>query len=155
MLTIYETRSGELVPQSGRPRITDQAIWIDLFNPTLEEEKKIERALKLDVPTREEQQEIEVSSRLYQEEGAYFMTATILLGTDTPEPSTTAVSFILAGQRLITVRYAEPHAFSIFLARAKRSRRQFYEWQCRSRRTDRRHRSPLGRLHRESAGGSQ
>ena len=65
MLTIYETRSGELVPQSGRPRITDQAIWIDLFNPTVEEEKKIERALKLDVPTREEQQEIEVSSRLY------------------------------------------------------------------------------------------
>ena len=150
MLTIYETRSGELVPQSGRPLITDQAIWIDLFNPTVEEEKKIERALKLDVPTREEQLEIEVSSRLYQEEGAYFMTATILLGTDTPEPSTTAVSFILAGQRLITVRYAEPHAFSIFLAR-----RQFYGGQCRSRRTDRRHQSPLGRLHRESAGGSQ
>ena len=120
MLTIYEARSGELVPQSGHPRITDEATWIDLLNPTLEEEKKIERALKLDVPTREEQQEIEVSSRLYQEEGAYFMTATILVGTDTREPSSTPISFILAGQRLITVRYAEPRAFSIFLARAKR-----------------------------------
>ena len=30
------------------------------------------------MPTREEQQEIEVSSRLYQEDGAYFMTATLL-----------------------------------------------------------------------------
>ena len=70
----------------GRPRITDQAIWIDLFNPTVEEEKKIERALKLDVPTREEQLEIEVSSRLYQEEGAYFMTATICGDSTPPSP---------------------------------------------------------------------
>jgi magnesium transporter len=121
MLTIYETRSGALVPQNGQPRITEQAIWIDLLNPTPKEEKKIERALKLDVPTREEQQEIEVSSRLYQEKGAYFMTATILMGTDTPELSSTPVSFILVGQRLITVRYAEPRAFSIFIARCTRA----------------------------------
>jgi len=121
MLTIYETRSGTLVPQNGQPRITEQAIWIDLLNPTPKEEKKIERALKLDVPTREEQQEIEVSSRLYQEKGAYFMTATILMGTDTPELSSTPVSFILVGQRLITVRYAEPRAFSIFIARCTRA----------------------------------
>jgi magnesium transporter len=37
-----------------------------------------------------------------------------------PEPTKTAITFILAGQRLITVRYAEPRAFSIFLARSKR-----------------------------------
>jgi magnesium transporter len=30
------------------------------------------------------------------------------------------VTFILAGPRFITVRYAEPHAFSIFLARCKK-----------------------------------
>lgn len=53
MLTIHETRSGALVPQKGQPRLTEQAIWIDLLNPTPEEEKKIERALKLNVPTRE------------------------------------------------------------------------------------------------------
>jgi magnesium transporter len=66
-----------------------------------------------------------VSSRLYQEEGAYFMTATILVGTDTREPSSTPISFILAGRKLITVRYAQPRAFSIFLARAKRSDANF------------------------------
>ena len=110
MLTIYETQSGALLPQKGQPRISEQAVWIDLINPTPEEEKKIERALKLDVPTREEQQEIEVSSRLYQEKGAHFMTATVLVHTDTPEPTTTPVTFILVGQRLITVRYAESRA---------------------------------------------
>jgi magnesium transporter len=120
MLTIYETRSGALVSQKGQPRVNEETVWIDLINPTSDEEKIIEGALGLDVPTREEQQEIEVSSRLYQEDGVYFMTATVLVHTDTPEPTATPVTFILAGQRLITVRYAEPRAFSIFLTRSKR-----------------------------------
>ena len=120
MLTIYETRSGALVSQKGQPRVNEETVWIDLINPTSDEEKIIEGALGLDVPTREEQQEIEVSSRLYQEDGVYFMTATVLVHTDTPEPTATPVTFILAGQQLITVRYAEPRAFSIFLTRSKR-----------------------------------
>ena len=120
MLTIYETRRGALIPQNGQPRITEQAVWIDLNNPTPSEEKIIEGALGLNVPTREEQQEIEVSSQLYQEGDAHFMTATVLVHTDTPEPATTPITFILAGKRVITVRYAEPRAFSIFLTRSKR-----------------------------------
>jgi magnesium transporter len=121
MLTIYETRAGALQPQKGKPRITEDAVWIDLLNPTQEEEEKIERALKLDVPTREEQQEIEASSRLYQEDGAYFMTATLLYQPEQGEPSTTPVTFILVGQRLVTVRYAQPRAFSIYVARCNRA----------------------------------
>src|SRR3989304_1415602 len=121
MLTIYEFRSGALQPQKGEPKITEQAVWIDLLNPTPEEEEKVEKALKLDVPTREEQQEIEASSRLYQEDGAHFMTATLLYQPEQGEPRTTPVTFILTGQRLITLRYAEPRAFSIYIARCNRS----------------------------------
>ena len=90
MLTIYENRSGALERQKGKPRITEAAVWIDLLNPTPEEEEKIERALKFDVPTREEQQEIEASSRLYQEDGAYFMTATLLYQPEQGEPQNDA-----------------------------------------------------------------
>jgi magnesium transporter len=121
MITIYEYKSAELKPQTGQPRITEQAVWIDLLNPTQAEEAKVEKALKLDVPTREEQQEIEVSSRLYHENGAHFMTATALYLSDQAEAKTTPISFILAGNRLITVRYAEPRAFTIFAARCNRS----------------------------------
>jgi magnesium transporter len=121
MLTIYENRSGALQRQKGKPRITEPAVWIDLLNPTPEEEGHIERALKLEVPTREEQQEIEASSRLYQENGAYYMTATLLYQPEQGEPRTTPVTFILTGQRLITLRYAEPRAFSIYVARCNRS----------------------------------
>ena len=80
----------------------------------------MDRALKIDVPTREEQQEIETSSRLYQEDGVHFMTATVLYQTETAEPATTPITFILAGNRLITLRYAEPRAFSIFIARCRK-----------------------------------
>jgi magnesium transporter len=121
MLTVYENRTGSLEPQKGKPRITEEAVWIDLLNPTQEEEKKIERALKFNVPTREEQQEIEASSRLYQEDGAHFMTATLLYQPEQGEPRTTPVTFILAGQRLVTVRYAQPRAFAIYVARCNRA----------------------------------
>ena len=40
------------------------AIWIDLYNPTREEELAAEFALGLLLPTREEMAEIETSSRL-------------------------------------------------------------------------------------------
>jgi magnesium transporter len=121
MLTIYENRAGTLTRQKGKVRIGEEAVWIDLLNPTEDEEKKVERALKFDVPTREEQLEIEASSRLYQENGAYFMTATLLYTTDQGDPRTTPATFILAGQRLVTVRYAEPRAFSIYVSRCNRT----------------------------------
>ena len=40
MLTIYESRAGALGELKGTKRITEQAIWLDLLNPTPEEEKR-------------------------------------------------------------------------------------------------------------------
>ena len=65
------------------------------------------------VPTREDMQEIEISSRLYIENGARYMTATLMCAADTENPRTTAVTFILAGHRLVTVRYDEPKPFML------------------------------------------
>lgn len=120
MLTIYESRAGTLERLKSAKRITEQAIWLDLVDPTPQDEKKVERALKIDVPTREEQQEIEASSRLYQEDGAYFMTAIVLYQGEGTQLVLTPVTFILAGQRLVTLRYAEPRAFPIFASRCCR-----------------------------------
>ncbi|BAQ18371.1 magnesium transporter CorA family protein [Methyloceanibacter caenitepidi] len=120
MITIYEAGEGKLTPQTGLPRATAEAVWIDLLNPTPEEEHIIEQALGIDVPTREELQEIEASSRLYQEDGAFFMTATLVFKGGGSEAQVTPVTFILVGNRLLTVRYAEPGAFAFFLTRCNR-----------------------------------
>ena len=97
--------SGEEVP--------DNAVWLDLVNPAPGEDKLIERLLGIAVPTREEMQEIEVSSRLYVENHARYMTATLMCNSDTATPKTTAVTFILSGHRLVTVRYDDPRPFMI------------------------------------------
>jgi magnesium transporter len=74
----------------------------------------------IDIPTREELAEIEVSSRLYQEDHATFMTATIVHRGSDDRAETSAVTFILKDRLLITVRYAEPRAFPLFVRQLQR-----------------------------------
>lgn len=98
------------------------ALWIDLLSPTRDEEKYIEKLLNIEVPTKKEMEEIEPSSRLYVEENILFMTATMVAQSDTPEPKSDAVTFILTDKKLITVRYIEPQAFKLFISRLSRLR---------------------------------
>ncbi|MBW3558810.1 MAG: magnesium transporter CorA family protein [Proteobacteria bacterium] len=104
-------------------RLPEDAAWIDLVQPTREEELLVERDLALSIPTPEEMRELEPSSRLYQEGGATFMTIMVLINADTEYPEIGPVTFVLAGERLITLRYIEPRAFSIFTAEAARNAR--------------------------------
>jgi magnesium transporter len=113
MLSVYVPRGKSLarVPLESGASIPDDSVWIDLVSPSVEEDKLVERHIGVAVPTREEMQEIEVSSRLYVENGARYMTATLMCHADTPQPVITPVTFILSGHRLITVRYDEPRPF--------------------------------------------
>ncbi len=115
MLSVYVPRGATLeriaVEAGGVP--PDAAVWIDLVTPTAQEDKTVGRLLGIEVPTREEMQEIEVSSRLYVENGARFMTATLMCHSDSVTPKSTPVTFILTGHRLATVRYDEPRPFAI------------------------------------------
>ncbi|MCB8838830.1 magnesium transporter CorA family protein [Aurantimonas sp. VKM B-3413] len=97
--------------------IPETAIWLDLLDPSVEEVAAIEALCGIDVPTREEMREIEVSSRLYSEDGADFMTAAVVYGLDSGKPSFAPVTFILVHGRLITLRYSEPKSFAIFSAK--------------------------------------
>jgi magnesium transporter len=115
MLSVYVPRGSCLERQvvEGEAELPEAAVWIDLVSPTHGEDKVVERLLGIAVPTREEMQEIEVSSRLYVENGARYMTATLMCQSETDMPRTTPVTFILAGNRLVTVRYDDPKPFSL------------------------------------------
>ena len=101
--------------------LPESAVWIDLVKPTPEEDKAVERLAGILVPTREDMQEIEISSRLYIENGARYMTAILMCQSDTDMPRTTPVTFILAGHRLVTVRYDTPKPFAIVEKKLARS----------------------------------
>jgi magnesium transporter len=96
----------------------DDVIWIDLLRPTREEELAVESALGLELPTIEEMEALEPSSRLYQESGATFMTATLLAHGDELMPLATPATFVLAQGRLITLRYEQLRAYAVYSVRA-------------------------------------
>ncbi|HYE08514.1 MAG TPA: CorA family divalent cation transporter, partial [Planctomycetota bacterium] len=97
------------------------AVWIDVLEITPDEEKLLEKLYAVQIPTREEMQEIEMSSRLYREGSALFMTSTMLIKTESDLPEKTVVTFIITKERLITLRYAEPWSFKAFCQRACRA----------------------------------
>jgi len=101
-----------------------EAVWIDLLEPTPEEERKVEKFLGIEVPTREEMREIESSNRLYEEDGGLYMTATVITKIDTATPETSQITYILAGNRLITNRYVDPLPFRRYISYAERHPQQ-------------------------------
>jgi magnesium transporter len=97
-----------------------KTVWIDIINPSQDEDRYVEQMIDVSIPTREEMQEIEISSRVYSEHGAEFMTINAMIDLDTDEPKLTPITFILKGQILVTVRYAEPRPFLFFVTRAQK-----------------------------------
>jgi magnesium transporter len=122
MLTVYVHDKGSLAPSDwkGGVSLPPETVWIDLLRPTSSEEATIEAALRIDIPVREKLAEIEASSRLYTQGDAIFMTATIISRADGDKPEIDAITFIVKGQILVTVRYCEPRSFDIFIARSQR-----------------------------------
>lgn len=121
MILNYAVADGKLRVLNNSAVEKDAAAWIDLVRPTPEEERSLEVALGVDLPTREEMSEIEISSRLYVEGGAVYMTALVLSGADGDDPTIAPATFVLTSSKLITIRYEEPRVFELFAARAQRA----------------------------------
>jgi magnesium transporter len=100
--------------------IPEEAVWLDLLEPTPEEERLVEQRLGLDIPTREEMREIESSARFYEEDGAIYLTATVVTRLDTQLPENAQLTFILSGNRLVTNRYVDPLPMRRFVAHTER-----------------------------------
>lgn len=111
---------GSIIDAGKGQRIPDDATWIDLEEPTREEDKLVEQCLGVQVPTREDMAEIEPSSRLYEENGALYMTLSALYGVEDGHPRSDPVGFVLRANRLVTVRYVTPKPIRAFQQHARR-----------------------------------
>jgi len=123
MLKAYQQQNGGLkgVTIGDEDTLPAGALWIDLFNPTVEERRKVDLAYGLEMPTRADMEEIEISSRLYQEDANMFMTAMVLAQTDTDLPTADAVTFVLTPEHLVTIRYIDPQPFRTYALRCERA----------------------------------
>lgn len=118
MMTAYRS-DGQPVPLSPATPLAalgPDIVWLDLNQPTRDEEGYAERLTSIDVPTRDDLRDIEPSSRLYADNNAIYLTASILCRADGPTPGLTDVAFVLTPSCLVTVRYDDPKSFKLFAA---------------------------------------
>lgn len=99
-------------------------IWIDMFSPTLQEVKAVENIFTIEFPTKQESEEIELSSR-YWEEGNRIEINSYFLINDKKEPVNETVSFILQDELLISVRYKKLASFDASIKKLLASPREY------------------------------
>jgi len=121
-MKVYQQLNGGLKGYvlSDSDPIPADAVWLDLLAPTNEERQTVNDLLHMEMPTRADMEEIEVSSRLYQEDGGIFLTALVLSNVESDNPVADVVSFVLTRDKLVTIRYIDPQPFKTFAARCER-----------------------------------
>lgn len=97
----------------GRP-----VIWIDLVRPSPDDLARLSGRLGVDLPSREDQEEIEQSSRLYFEGSVPVMTVLLPSQSDAGDMVIGPVSFLLLADRLVTLRGHDPRPFASFPQKA-------------------------------------
>jgi magnesium transporter len=115
MLRLFGPDCSHLPVDAAHPgTLPERAIWVDMLNPTKDEEALAERIIGFNIPTREDMLEIEPSSRLYERGGVTVMTFWALHGTTEKKPGIDPISLMLTGKQLVTIRYVDPTSFVTF-----------------------------------------
>ncbi|MGR3197344.1 MAG: magnesium transporter CorA family protein [Paracoccus sp. (in: a-proteobacteria)] len=119
MLYAYDVNGNRLIPLPSDGDVT-QAMWIDLVQPSDAEMRQL-GDMGVILPSLAEMEEIELSNRLYREDGLDYMTAVLPGEKAGGDRVSMPVTFVLSGQRLVTVRHHSPRPFLTFPNRAERS----------------------------------
>jgi len=104
-------------PSEGKP------LWVDLWNPTREEIAQACTDYGLNIPPRQQLEEIEFSSRLQYEDGVFTISVPVTPHNKGEEDVTSPLGFVLTADILVTVRFARLHTFEAIAARVKRRQR--------------------------------
>ena len=90
-----------------------QLIWVDMLSPSMTEVSELDKKLGLDLPTRQETEEIEFSARYWEDEFGITINTYFLVKQGTVA-SNESVSFTLKDNFVITIRFRELPVFGDF-----------------------------------------
>ena len=115
MIEIFYKENGQMMVSQSEADLTtipfEKVIWIDLFSPSGEEKRSVERFLGTTIQNRAQAEEIEISSRFSETDQAIFANTSFLIpGPD--EYTEETVSFILTGDILTTLRECPLKSFT-------------------------------------------
>jgi magnesium transporter len=103
---------------------TASIIWIDMISPSIEEVKTVESVFNIKFPTKQESEEIELSSRYWEENNRIEINSYFLINNDNSAFNET-VSFILQNNLLISIRYKKLESFNTFIRKLVHSPKEF------------------------------
>ncbi len=129
MIYCYVKKGNRLTVMEGLEYLKDiedikSVIWIDMFLPTVEEVKTIESIFDIEFPTKQESEEIELSSRYWEEANRIEINSYFLIN-DRKDPVNETVSFILQDDLLISVRYKRLASFNASIKKLLATPREY------------------------------
>jgi len=96
-------------------------VWVDIYNPTNEEIGQACTKYGLDIPPRDQLEEIEFSSRLQYEDEVFTISVPVTPHSKNgDEDVTSPLGFVLTKNLLVTVRFAQLHTFEAITERVNR-----------------------------------
>ena len=107
MLTYHPTSRG--IAPAGKSGGT---VWVDLSQPTDEEIRRVETEFKVKVPSREQLDEIESSSRLRSQGKRLYLSTPLGAPHELIDTAPSPLGFVISPELLITVRYRELRSFA-------------------------------------------
>ena len=120
MLTAYSMSEHSAIPPA-----TSAVSWIDLVHPTDEERASVEGSYGLDLPSREELGGVELSSRISVKNGVLFLSMPTVSHMSELEQAPSPLGFVLSKNLLVTIRYAQLHAFDTVAEKRSRDDGRF------------------------------
>jgi magnesium transporter len=102
----------ELLPSLKKQDIA-HILWLDISTPSEDEIAHVEKTFNITLPTKQESEEIEMSSRYWEEENHIEINSFFLIDTD-KNPQNETVSFFLQENILISIRTTSLKSFDEF-----------------------------------------
>ncbi len=130
MLNLFIKRNGMVVRESVQAveaiQVDADILWIDLLHPTAQEIAYISKTYLLDIPTKEEREEIEESSRYWENSETVTINTYFLTRPNTENVlHNETITFLLTRGILFTVRYSEFRVFDEIQQRVLASPKKF------------------------------
>ena len=115
MIRCFYTRDNELCwdknPSDLSTEVSSQIVWVDLQEPSPDEQKKVEEYFGIEFFTPQEAAEIESSSRFFEDSSGFEANSAFLV-KQASSYTTKQVSFIFKNNILFTLRHSDLKSFA-------------------------------------------
>ncbi|MDE6886276.1 MAG: magnesium/cobalt transporter CorA [Helicobacteraceae bacterium] len=126
MVNVFSKHNSLVIKDDYDDNIVNKNIlWLDLLNPTLDEIASISKMYEIEIPNKEEREEIESSARYWEDKDSITINTRFLIKLDEDSLRDETITFLLYKNILFTIRYSEFKIFDEIRERVLASPRNF------------------------------